>query len=157
MSRLLTDLEWNDLTKKFPLLKRENAKVIDDSGNIGNYNCYAWVLDCTDKRLAPPLGINAFKDWFADRGYSSWQPSSDKAGIDGWGQNGVMQHASRLWNGSWTSKLDNGLCITHGRDELTGTSEIPAYGRILVSFSHFRDKNRRNPIADFLHHFLPKR
>lgn len=146
--RNLTPAEEKEFLTVFPNLDVHNVGVIDDySGSMYMYNCIGWAMD-VKKWIDPVVDMKGFQEQFESaQNYGSnlkvikTDKLSSSSVVDGWGFVGEMTHASRLYNGAWSSKLGSYYCITHGRRALT--SQV--YGSVQMSF---KNAYSRSLVAD---------
>lgn len=125
-----TTVEWNQLSSYFPNLVKDDVWITDDPTRV--YNCIAWALGYTDRWINPPEKQADFEALFLSSPlYSKVLPAEDSTATSDGYKLGVMTHASRFFNGSWSSKLGESFRITHNRKGVTGN----IYGQISVSFS----------------------
>ena len=95
----------------------------DDPGSISEYNCIAWSVGITDKKLWPGDSVPDFDQLYEEYDYE--QCSEDVADIalyttDGT-KDGIVKHAARRYgDGSRESKLGGWERITHDVDDLDG-------------------------------------
>ena len=145
--RLPTDQEWYHLSKSFPQLQRDTVTIIGEKTK--SYNCIGWSLGI-DQWFNPFSPLPDFSLMY--RLYNSAIASSDGAIIDGWGRdNGIrMEHASKLWSGTWSSKIGASVCITHNREGLASPRK---YGTILVSYMSTQSL-AKPPSPNFIDDFL---
>lgn len=138
--RNLTDTEAKWFLESFPNLNVNDVGVIDDYSDP-QYNCIGWAMG-VKKWIDPALSLNDFQEQFELAHvyyptllrFKKTTAYSASSIADGWGYSeSEMKHASRLYNGDWSSKLGSSYCITHGRQAISGS----IYGRILVSFQNY--------------------
>lgn len=126
------------LESSFPRLKGTTYAVQDNPTTT--YNCIGWAAGDTTRWWWPnkygywPSGIarkvtvESFEAVFGTLGYQRCDNGGRVEGVEKiaiYTKNGVPTHAARqMENGTWTSKMGQGVLISHELDWLIGT----AYG-----------------------------
>ena len=137
MARPMTPAEQARFRAAFPNLNVKLAVVTDDSANIVNYNCIAWTVGITSRRLWPGPTIIDFDAFYRGYGYTR----SSSGPIAAWGSSRAsMTHACISGEGygpRWESKCGTDLRIQHGLNELVGST----YGRVVAFYDEERGMN----------------
>lgn len=130
----------------FPKLKKTGCKVTSDRTTA--YNCFAWVLGLTDRKMSPeqapfyywPEGairgysLGAFIEAYAVFGFepcgldSAWEEGWEKIalyGFDDEPKHAALQKSDQVW----TSKIGDYEDIEHTLD---GLAENSFYGTVLI-------------------------
>lgn len=144
-----TASEWSSLKAGFPNLVESDVWITGEETKT--YNCIAFSMGYTDRWIDPDSPLAAFQVQYQHYGFAVAGYSGGT--VDGWGEPAsgpgmgkTMNHGSKLsqdpqFSGLWESKLGPQWRITHGRDQLTGTT----YGNILTSFTKTAEPSVRLP------------
>ncbi|MCJ1435923.1 hypothetical protein MMC27_005299 [Xylographa pallens] len=128
----LTDDEWQRAKLWNPELIRDRCSKLGPASGV--YNCIAWSLGYTDRLIETPEPRDEFEAFYAERGWITC-PYAEGT-IDGFGMQDddgkfVMLHASRLYQGHWSSKRGDDMLMIHHRE---GMNRSSFYGSICTSF-----------------------
>lgn len=125
-----------DIENWHPKLVGEDYKILKSPNkNIGDYNCFAYVLDIYDEWHGPTTGscpidkikrssrIDNITDYFKIFGYElcdngEYEKDFDKIAI--YVKKGFVTHVSRQYANKWRIKLGPGYLIEHELKWLTG-------------------------------------
>jgi predicted RNA-binding Zn-ribbon protein involved in translation (DUF1610 family) len=132
--RTPTQNEMESLRNSFPHLTK--CWITGEQTYV--YNCIAWSMGFKDRWINPGETLDKFKKQYQLLGYADIPAQSDVAMVDGWTDNSIPQHGSKVYTGKipdalpglWESKLGASYRIAHYRDELSGS----VYGKITISF-----------------------
>ena len=138
---------FSTLQRVFPYLKQEDTIIT--GADVTGYNCIAWSLGLNDRWINPAGSIEAFTAFYIQAGCEERMRYSADTAVAAWANGGKPTHGSRLYqegSGLWESKLGKSYRITHGEEELSGST----YGVIVGYFTapkKFKAKRERTKLT----------